>query len=293
MYYVFVQMYKLNKNEIQKKLMKIKQTKLYLKNSKRTANVAIAGKGAPILCLSGFGCDHYLFLDFVKELGKHFTMIMVDNRGMGKSEKSNTSYKIEDLAHDGIEIMDELDYKKFHLMGISMGGIISQSLVHSFGPRILSLHLLCTLGPGTKFKRLDILNDKALESFYKSEPELVIPAAVEQTTHQATDSEIINHIINLRLEHHETLNEAKRQRDALNEYLNNESIAYENFKIPTHIMTGLRDRIVNYENSQILNKEIKNSKLTCFEDTDHYFFMEKNNEVTSEIIKFFREKEII
>ena len=43
----------------------------------------VLGKGEPVLCISGFGCDHYNFEWLKHNLAKNFTCVLLDNRGMG------------------------------------------------------------------------------------------------------------------------------------------------------------------------------------------------------------------
>jgi proline iminopeptidase len=51
----------------------------------------------------------------------------------------NPPYTLEDMALDVIGLMDGLEIDKAHIVGISMGGVISQLLAARYGTRILSL----------------------------------------------------------------------------------------------------------------------------------------------------------
>lgn len=67
-----------------------------------------------------------------------------DNRGIGKSSapEEKTAYSTEIMAGDAIAVADDLGWKRFHLVGFSMGGMISMKLAALYPDRLLSLSLL-------------------------------------------------------------------------------------------------------------------------------------------------------
>ncbi len=71
------------------------------------------GSGPYLLGLSGFGCDHYNFIDLVPELKKNFTIVLIDNRATGKSSGTKKDYLMKDLAEDALAVMDHLNVKTF------------------------------------------------------------------------------------------------------------------------------------------------------------------------------------
>lgn len=64
-----------------------------------------------------------------------------------KAWKQGKKYSLEDMAKDAIAVLDALEIKeKVHLMGMSMGGMISQRLVISYPERFLSLTSVMSTG---------------------------------------------------------------------------------------------------------------------------------------------------
>ncbi|MBU2948175.1 alpha/beta fold hydrolase [Zobellia uliginosa] len=58
-----------------------------------------------------------------------YEVIRYDHRGTGLTErlkKTDKEYALEDMAEDPIAILDSLNIKKAHIIGVSMGGMISQ-----------------------------------------------------------------------------------------------------------------------------------------------------------------------
>jgi pimeloyl-ACP methyl ester carboxylesterase len=87
--------------------------------------------------------------------GRGFHVIRYDNRDVGRSsamtgrapstlqlllrDKRAASYTLEDMAADGIGVLDHLGIERAHVMGASMGGMIAQTMAARFPERILSL----------------------------------------------------------------------------------------------------------------------------------------------------------
>jgi pimeloyl-ACP methyl ester carboxylesterase len=56
----------------------------------------------------------------------------MDNRGLGESDKPLMRYSTSEMAKDVKEVLDHAGWSKprdFHVIGISMGGMIAQELV--------------------------------------------------------------------------------------------------------------------------------------------------------------------
>ena len=80
-----------------------------IRNNQNLFNAEFEGRGEPILCLSGFGCDHYNFA-WLKFTG---LMVKLDNRGFGGSENNLDSYSVSQLAQDANSVMNILGYENF------------------------------------------------------------------------------------------------------------------------------------------------------------------------------------
>ena len=60
--------------------------------------------------------------------------------------KRNDPYSIADLAGDAVAILDVLDIRKAHLVGLSLGGMIAQQIAINQPDRVASLTLMLTSG---------------------------------------------------------------------------------------------------------------------------------------------------
>lgn len=106
--------------------------------------------GAPhkILCVMGWATCHKMGnwenqTEFFAQFPE-FEVCIFDNRGSGLSSTSPGRYTMTLLAQDALKVADHLGWDRFHLMGASMGGMISQRIAILAPNRIRSLTLLCT-----------------------------------------------------------------------------------------------------------------------------------------------------
>lgn len=85
--------------------------------------------------------------DFGHTKGDQYTCLLIENRGIGESDKPMMRYSTSEMAKDIVEIVDYLGWKErrqLHLIGVSMGGMISQELGLLIPERIGSISLVST-----------------------------------------------------------------------------------------------------------------------------------------------------
>nr|XP_043617800.1 putative aminoacrylate hydrolase RutD [Erigeron canadensis] len=85
-----------------------------------------------------------------EENEKGIQVCAIDNRGVGLSSipAKKSAYGTSIMAKDAIAVMDHLGWKKAHVFGHSMGGMIASKLAGLFPDRLLSLALLNVTGGG-------------------------------------------------------------------------------------------------------------------------------------------------
>lgn len=89
------------------------------------------------------------FIDSFVEEGYH--VIRFDNRDVGTSERiknwdKRNPYTLKDMANDALSVLDANGIKKVHLVGASMGGMISQIVAISNPERVLTLTSIMSTG---------------------------------------------------------------------------------------------------------------------------------------------------
>ncbi len=79
--------------------------------------------GKPVLVMvHGLLSSLETFEPLVPELQKHFDLLLVDQRGHGKSHPEGTDYSADQMARDLKRLFDSLHLQKVTLLGHSMGG---------------------------------------------------------------------------------------------------------------------------------------------------------------------------
>ena len=130
-------------------------------------------EGDPILLVQGIGGQLINWPQHLIEflIDNNFRPIVFDNRDTGLSsrvesnlfDKENinktiirnyiryylrlpikSEYTIDDMATDAISVLDELQIEKSHVLGISMGGMISQIIVSSYPDRVKTFTLIAS-----------------------------------------------------------------------------------------------------------------------------------------------------
>ena len=75
--------------------------------------------------------------------------VTYDNRGCARSSAPLTiHYTTEQMAKDALALLDHLKWNQFHVVGVSMGGMIALELGLLASNRVLSLSLLATHAGG-------------------------------------------------------------------------------------------------------------------------------------------------
>jgi pimeloyl-ACP methyl ester carboxylesterase len=124
----------------------------------------VRGKGPALVLVMGYRLNSAAWpATFIEQLARQFTVITLDNRGTGLSDKPVHGYAIANLARDVCGLLDELEIAKVNMFGYSMGGAIAQEFVRQFPNRVSHLVLCATMPPswyrqclfiGTDRKRL-------------------------------------------------------------------------------------------------------------------------------------------
>jgi 3-oxoadipate enol-lactonase len=106
---------------------------------------------APVLVIgSSLGTTGALWDPQLALLTEKLRVVRYDHRGHGHSPMPPGPYRIEDLGGDVLSMMDSLGVDRFHIAGLSLGGMVAMWVASHAPERVERMALVCTsakLGP--------------------------------------------------------------------------------------------------------------------------------------------------
>lgn len=263
-----------------------------------------------VLLVMGFATSCKAWMPNVKELvaehGDEFEVCIFDNRGCGRSSCPDSKFSTSIMASDALDLLDHLKWDKVHLVGISMGGMISQELSLLLLPqeRLASLVLAVTHAGGlyatapmagvlgmmtsifkkTADEKADILMKLIYSPKFLTEPckydssktweEYCKQTYIERVRSepQMTPKALAGHIRCVTT-HHVSSKRLRLLREA---------------QVPIVIVTGTIDALVRPKNSYLLAQELNPVEFHVWEGAGHAVNMECLDRFNEVIIRNFR-----
>lgn len=245
------------------------------------------GNGEPLILVGGYSSDSSHWFAVKDELARHFQVVLLDNRGTGRTDPPTGPFSIEDMGDDVVKLAANLNLKRPHLLGNSMGGAIVQSIAYRYpdwpGKIILSqtfiklrqiirammrgcLHLLEHQVPARG--QLEITFPWLYsEGFYQDPKKLEIALERRLQYPYKTPPEIL-----------------RKQFGALCEF--DSSLWYHKISAETLILAGQEDLISPVEDSIALAKGIQGAKIHIFPNMGHSASLEIPSEYNRVIREF-------
>ena len=106
----------------------------------------VTGKSGatPVLMIQGLGASKNAWNLQRIAMATRFRIISFDNRGAGRSDKPTEPFTLEQMADDALAVLDAAGIETAHVVGASMGGVISHIVAVKYPHRVRSLTLVCT-----------------------------------------------------------------------------------------------------------------------------------------------------
>eukprot|EP01132_Coremiostelium_polycephalum_P005391 gene5391-6724_t len=239
-------------------------------------------------------------LDYLKGLSG-YQICIFDNRGVGHSSGPTFEYSSKHMAKDIIELVDYLKWDKFHVVGISMGGMISIELATMVPNKISTLFLAVThagsLPPlsgiltmsksflirshrsrGEQLMKIlyseKYLNQMSEHVEGKTNRQYVVDRYVENCTNNKTPglAAVVGHIRTV-FTHNVSPKRLAVIRDS---------------KIPITIITGTDDHLVKHSNSYYLRDNLNPSEFIVIDGAGHCVNVENNDTFNEAMLRTFK-----
>ena len=246
-----------------------------------------------IFLLHGFPETSRMWSDFIKVLeNEGYRIIAPDQRGYSNGARPSkvSDYTIDKLSQDIIDIANEFNINKFHLVGHDWGSAVGWYITSNFSDRIITWSALSV--PHLDAFVYSMRNDQ--EQIKKSEyikffnkpifPEIYFKIFshrnLKNIWSKSSESEIISYL--------ETFKQRRTLKSALNWYRANfrdaESIIGD-ISVPTLIIYGVNDMAIDVKSVDNSEKFLKGRYKIEKLDSGHWLIQESFEEVSKIIIE--------
>ena len=235
------------------------------------------GEGEPMLLVQGMSGNSLHWGErFLCELERDFELIAYDHRGIGRSGRVSDPFSIADLAADAVALLDALDVRRAHVVGISMGGMIAQELVLGRPERVLTLTLGCTYCGGPDGRLTDegvvqmlgeaMLSGDKTRAIRTGWEVNVSPGYAADHDHYATFVEVAEALP-------APLPVIMLQMQAIQAHDTSERLG--GIELPTLVIHGSEDQMLAADNGRLIARLVPGARLELFEGIGHLFFWEE------------------
>jgi pimeloyl-ACP methyl ester carboxylesterase len=104
-------------------------------------HAVIGGEGPPLLLIHGWPGSWYYWRLVMPALARDFEVIVVDQRGIGLSDKPEEGYDTASLANDLVGLMDALGHERLAVAGVDTGMLIGYALAADHPDRVARVAL--------------------------------------------------------------------------------------------------------------------------------------------------------
>ncbi|PIS10011.1 MAG: hypothetical protein COT73_11605 [Bdellovibrio sp. CG10_big_fil_rev_8_21_14_0_10_47_8] len=248
---------------------------------------SIDGTGEPLVLVAGLSYSRWCWHRMIPALSKKYQVISFDNRGVGGTDRTPGPYSAELMAKDTAGLMDALGIWSANIVGISMGGFITQAL-SQIRPDLFSRMILMSTGFGGT-RQIPPSNDVIEQLIHPSTDPRERAMLACAPGFDEKEKDFFHQWLQYRMKN-PIHPEAYRSQLAVGLDISKEGNSFEKhlalLKIPTLILFGELDRMIPSKNGDLLHELIKDSQLVVLSNVAHFLPFECPENLTHEIHHF-------
>jgi pimeloyl-ACP methyl ester carboxylesterase len=255
-------------------------------------NYNVDGQGDPLIMIIGLGSDQSNWRLQTAFFKKHYKTITLDNRGSGKSAKPKGPYTTKLMAEDVIGLMNLLNLKKTHILGVSMGGMIAQEVAIDHPDMVDKLVLGCTYARRDDTSGFSSRVSEAIEAYNKSSRDLPSLRNLVNVILDLTFNKMSYRVLALPLMK-TAINSTTSWVDGFVEQLDATlgHVTVDRLKMissPTLVIAGTDDRVIKPSSSEVIASIVPRAKLVMVNGGSHGFSGEMSGEFNKIVLDFLR-----
>lgn len=228
-----------------------------------------------------------LYAKQVAYFKENYRCICFDFRGQGQSEVTDSGYDMDTLASDAIALIDKLNIKQCHFVGLSMGGFVGQRVAIKHPERLNSLILLETSADPEAPENAKKYNKLIMAIQWlgvKMVSKKIMPIMFGQTflADKSRKAEYKQWKANLEANNKKGIVKATRgviDRQGVYEQISE-------ITTPTLVMVGYEDVATPYQKAERIHFAIEGSKLVVIDRAGHTSTIEEPLQVNQAIEQF-------
>jgi len=228
---------------------------------------------APALVLiRGLARSIGYWLDFRDRVARRFRLVLLDNRGVGRSDRPRPPYRTTQMADDVAAVLDHAGIDRAHVFGVSLGGMIAQWVALRHPARVDRLALGCTTAGGSLGRRVPVDAAASLlrGAFMPFEGAMrhTAPFVISAST-LSSRPDVLERWMALAREQPVPLPALLGQ--LLAGMRHDASGHLDRIEAPTLVLTGDADRLIPAANSYLLAERIPGARLCVLPGAGHDF----------------------
>ena len=240
-----------------------------------------------LVLIQGMGFDRFGWEPVLRKLRRHFRLVLVDNRGSGRSDLPAGSFSVADMAGDIVAVLDGAGIRRAHMAGVSLGGMVAQELAIDHPERVDALVLVSTT-PGWPFAYAMPAASVALITAAGS---MTREVALRRNAENALSARTVQH----RPEVADRLVELQRSRSADPNAWSAQAAAGTRYAgglrqtrigARTLVIHGAADTVVDPGNGKLLADRIPGAQLVIFPELGHLLFWQDPDGFTNAVTSF-------
>jgi pimeloyl-ACP methyl ester carboxylesterase len=240
-----------------------------------------------LVLIQGLGYDRAGWAPVLRDLGRRFRLVLIDNRGSGGSDPPVGSFTVADMASDIAAVLRSARLGPINVMGVSLGGMVAQELAIGH-PELVDALVLVATTPGWPDGYPMPAPSLALLATSAHLPEDVAARRnVENALAPVTVRDrptVVDELLAHRRVHRTDPRVWLAQMQAGAKYAGRGRQSGINAR--TLVLHGGADRVVDPRNAELLAERIPDARLVLLPDLGHLFFWEDPRAFVAAVLEF-------